>query len=334
MRVTVIGMGAVGGRVVEALAGAPDVESVTVVHRDPSRVAARVAGWRDRVQVRRGSPGARLEVATDVTVIAEPAAVRRAALSALDAGSHVVCPVDDPIDVRHLLELDDRARNIGRVVAVGTAMAPGLSCVLAARLARSFEAVEEIHVASLGTGGPACARRHHAALAGIAVDWLDGTWRRRAGGSGRELVWFPEPVGGADCYRAALADPLLLAPAFPACRRITARLEATRRDRLTSWLPMLRPPHPEGLVGAVRVEVRGWIDGRPETRIVGAATAPAVVSAVVTSAATRWAAAGRLGGGAGGAGGLAVLVGAESGAFLREVVGAGITVSAFEGGAG
>ena len=336
-----IGMGAVGGRVVEALAGDRDVECVTVLHRNPSRVAPRLAGWRDRVQVRRGSPGDRLDVVADVTVIAEPAAVRRAALGALDAGSHVVCPVDDPIDVRHLLELDEKARNAGRVVAVGTAMAPGLSCLLVARLARSFESVEEIHVASLGTGGPACARRHHAALAGIAVDWLDGTWRRRAGGSGRELVWFPEPVGGADCYRAALADPLLLAPAFPGARRITARLQATRRDRLTSWLPMLRPPHPEGLVGAVRVEMRGWIDGRPETRIVGAASAPAVVAAAVTTVAVRWAAAGRLGGiaavdaggaAAGGAAGLAVLAGREPGAFLREVTGVGITVSAFEGG--
>lgn len=329
MRVTVIGIGAVGGRVVEYLCAAPEVEAVTVVHREPGRVASRVSGWADRVRLRRGTPGERLDVAADVTVIAEPAAVRRSALSALEAGSHVVCPVDDPIDVRHLLELDGRARAVGRTVAVGTAMAPGLSCLMAARLARDFESVDEIHVASLGTGGPVCARRHHAALAGIAVDWVDGTWRRRAGGSGRELVWFPEPVGGADCYRAALADPLLLAPVFPACRRITARLEATRRDRLTSWLPMLRPPHPEGLVGAVRVEVRGWNAGRPETRILGASAAPAVIAATVTTTTALWAGTGRLS--RSGSAGLAGLVG-QPGEFLHQVAAAGIPISAFEGG--
>lgn len=322
-------MGAVGRRVVDLLSAEPEVEEVTVLHREPGRVTPRVVEWRDRVQLRRGSPGERLEVPTDVTVITSPAAVRRGALAALDAGSHVVCPVDDPVDVRQLLELDGRARAVGRSVVVGTAMAPGLSCVLARGLAPSFGSVDEIHVASFGTGGPVCARRHHAALAGIGVDWVEGTWRRRAGGSGRELVWFPEPVGGADCYRAALADPLLLAPAFPNSRRITARLAATRRDRLTSWLPMMRPPHPEGLVGAVRVEMRGWADGRPETRIIGASGPPAVVAASVTAIATRWAGSGRIA--RPGSGGLAELA-ADSGAFLREVAGAGISISVFEGG--
>ena len=89
-------------------------------------------------------------------------------------------------------------------------MAPGLSCVLAAHLRNHLDRVDEVHVASVGTGGPACARRHHAALTAAAVDWEEGEWRRRRGGSGRELVWFPEPVGGADCYRAGLADPLLV----------------------------------------------------------------------------------------------------------------------------
>jgi hypothetical protein len=142
-------------------------------------------------------------------------------------------------------------------------------------------------------------------------------------------VWFPEPVGGADCYRAALADPLLLAPVFPGCRRITARLEATRRDRITSWLPMLRPPHPEGLIGAVRVEVRGWNGGCPETRILGAAIPPAVVAATVTTIATRWAGAGRLA--RAGSAGLAELV-ADPGDFLKEVAATGVVISAFEGG--
>jgi hypothetical protein len=327
MRVTVLGFGAIGARVAEWMAADADVERVTVIHRDPDRVRPSLSKWGDRVQVRKGAPGDPIKGA-DVTVIAAPAAARRAAMGAIDAGSHVICPVDDPIDVRHLLELDGRARAAQRTLAAGTAMAPGLSCVVARHLAGTLDSVDEVHVASFGTGGPACARRHHAALAGIAVDYADGTLRRRAGGSGRELVWFPEPVGGADCYRAALPDPILLAPAFQGARRITARLAATRRDRLTSWLPMLRQPHPEGLMGSVRVELRGWVDGLPESRIVGAASPPGLIAAAVTTTAARWAAQGRLA--RSGAAGLAELVD-QTGEFLRDVARLGVALSAFEG---
>lgn len=326
MRAAVIGMGAVGRRVAQALATDPAFTSVVVLHREPKRVAAQVESLNGPLELRQGAPGDPIDA--DVTIVTAPSGVRRAVATALDQGSHAVCAVDDPADIGSLFDLDHLARSRQRTVAVGTTMAPGLSCVLAARLRSDFDRVEEIHVASLGTGGPACARRHHAALTGTAVDWVDGEWRRRPGGSGRELVWFPEPVGGADCYRAALSDPLLLVPAFPGCRRITSRLEATRRDRVTSWLPMMRSPHPEGLVGALRVEMRGWVGERAETRILGASTAPAVVAASVTTTTVRWIAAGRLAGA--GVGGLASLV-AEPGAFLKEVSMAGVVVSAFQG---
>lgn len=321
------GLGAVGTRVAQILAAADGVESLTVVVRDPRRAEARLGELGERVELRRGSPDD-LPPA-EVTVVAAAQGVRRAAQAALAGGSHVVCVPDDPSEVRSLLALDASARAGDRTLVVGAAMAPGLSCVLAAHLRRGFDRIDEVHVASAGTGGPACARRHHTALAAIAVDWEDGEWRRRPGGSGRELVWFPEPVGGADCYRAGLADPLLLAPAFPGCRRVTSRMEATRRDRLTAWLPMLRPPHPEGLDGAVRVEVRGWLDGRAETRILGVAVAPAVAAGAVAARAALWAGAGRLS--RSGAAGLAELVGAP-GAFLRELGPAGVSVTRFEGG--
>jgi hypothetical protein len=265
----------------------------------------------------------------EVTVVTVPSGERRVVASALGAGSQVVCATDDPNEVKSILALDGQARHRGLTVAVGTVMAPGLSCVLAAHLRGQFDTVEEIHVASFGTGGPACARRHHAALSGVAFDWEDGEWRRRSGGSGRELVWFPDPVGGADCYRASLADPLLLVPAFPDVRRVTARLEATRRDRVTSWLPMMRQPHPEGLEGAVRVELRGWLAGRAETKIVGAAVIPAVAAAAVSAVTARWAVTGRLA--RPGCAGLAGLVEAPV-AFLRDLAAVGVTVAAFQGG--
>ena len=161
----------------------------------------------------------------------------------------------------------------------------------------------ELHVARSGTGGPACARQHHRALTGQALDWRDGGWQRRPAGSGRELCWFPDPIGAEDCYRAELPDALLLVPALPGVERVTARLAATRRDRLSAHLPMLRKPHPEGLVGAVRVEVRGRQAGRSEVLVLGALDRPAVAAGATAALAARWAGAGRLPAGLGRAGG-------------------------------
>ncbi|HET6917481.1 MAG TPA: hypothetical protein VFH56_15435 [Acidimicrobiales bacterium] len=326
MHVALVGAGAVGRRVAQNLAAEPEVESLTIVHRDPEPLRGLLLELGEKATFRRG--GVEDVPAADVTVVAVPSGSARVAEVALAHGSHVVSCADDPAEVRQLLGCDRLARTLERSVAVGAAMAPGVGCVLAAHLRSSFERVDEVHVASVGTGGPACARRHHAALTAPAFDWEDGEWRRRPGGSGRELVWFPEPVGGADCYRAGLADPLLLVPAFPGVRRVTARLEATRRDRLTSWLPMMRRPHPEGLVGAVRVEMRGWVSGEAHTSILGVAAAPAVAASAACTLAGLWAGRGLLA--RSGAGGLAEMI-AKPGLFLKDLAPWGVRVSSFEG---
>ena len=347
MRIAVAGAGAVGSRIVEFLVGSDDVESVVVI-RGPS--GSRPRGSSFPFDGARSSPrlaaapkvqyadvGEAAELGVEVTVVTAPELLEYFVHLSLAESSHVVTPVDEPDLLRRTMAMDDRARQNGCAVALGAAMAPGLSCVLARYLCGDggssylggFDVVEELHVASAGTGGPTCARRHHTALAAISVDWQEGSWRRRPGGSGRELVWFPGPVGGADCYRAHLADPMLLAPAFPSARRITARIEATRRDRLTSPLPMLRKPHPEGLTGAVRVEMRGFVGAEAVTRIVGSAGRPAVIAAAVSAVAARWAAQGRLA--RTGVAGLAEMVDDPAG-FARELGDYGVTISGFVGG--
>ena len=188
----------------------------------------------------------------------------------VEAGRPVVSTSDSIDDVQALLALDADATRHQVAVVAGAAFSPGYSCVLARHAAISFTTVTEVHVARSGTGGPACARQHHGALTGQALDWRDGDWQRRPAGSGRELCWFPDPIGAQDCYRAELPDALLLEPTFPGVDRVTARLSATRRDRLSAHLPMFRKPHPEGLVGATRVEVRGERDGATDALVLGA----------------------------------------------------------------
>lgn len=189
----------------------------------------------------------------------------------LAAGCDVVSTGDDREDVVDLLGLDRLALAAGARLVVGAALSPGLTGLLTGHLVSALAVSDEIHVAMHGTGGPACARQHHQALGGRARTWHDGEWVVRPGSSGRELCWFPEPIGPADCYSADLVDPVLLHRAFPDAIRISARVSATRRDRLTSRLPMLTPPRAEGDRGAVRVEVRGAsADGARQTLVVGA----------------------------------------------------------------
>jgi len=267
----------------------------------------------------------------DALLLAGPlrkAAAIQTVAAALRGGVAVVSASDRVSDVQAMLGLDAEARSGGVALVVGAAMAPGLTDVLARLAARDFDAVEEIHVAKMGTGGPSCAREHHHAFREEAIDWRDGQWAGRAGGSGRELVWFPDPVGGRDCYRAGLCDALLLVPAFAGVHRVTARVAATRRDRMTAAWPMLRPPHPEGEVGAVRVEVRGRRGEGREVVVLGGIDRPAVAAGAVAAVSVLWA----IGGGfrGPGAGGLAALL-PEPGPFLAELARRGVKAAVFEG---
>ena len=222
-------------------------------------------------------------ITTPVVVLATSNAQSSLAKILLELGHHVVCTGDDVEDIRELLQLDEIARQEKRVLIVGAAACPGLSGLLVAELAPRVDTIDEIHVAFHGTGGPGCARQHHRALAGDAVGWHDGEWIDRPGGSGRELLWFPEPLGGKDCYRAELSEPLLLHRSFPEVSRISARMSATRRDRLTARLPMMSPPHAEGGVGGVRVEIRGSLNGERRTEVAGVAERTGIIAGAVAA---------------------------------------------------
>lgn len=324
MRVLVSGVGAVGARAARHLVADAAVEAVLIDEPDRKRQAAVVRSLGERAEaVDDADP-----TLADLVLLASPpprhvAAARRA----VAAGRHVVSVADSVAAVEDLLDLHAEARERKVTVAVGAGFGPGLSCVLARHAAGEFDAVDEIHVAHQGTGGPACARQHHSALRGVGFDWRDHTWRRRPPGSGRELCFFPDPIGGADCYRAALPDALLLVPAFPGVARVTARLAATRRDRLTAGLPMLRPPHAEGRIGGLRVEVRGRRGSTRDTLVLGAVDRPAVAAGTVAAVTARWVGSGQASGP--GAAGLATLV--EPLPFLHELGRAGVRAAVFEG---
>lgn len=326
-----LGAGAVGARAVRQLASTQAVTEVVVADIDATRADLTVRSIADPTPGRvRTASVADWADGADVGVLTLPSedgAHRSLAERLLEAGSHVVSTADDSGEVRALLDLDAEARERRRTVAVGAGFAPGLTDVLAAHAAALFDEVDELHVAKVGTAGPACARQHHQALTGEAMDWRDGAWQRRRGGSGRELCWFPDPVGGRDCYRAALPDAFLLHCAFPDAERITARMGATRRDRMTAGLPMLRKPHPEGTVGAVRVELRGRRGGTRDVVIFGVMDRPGAAAGCVAAVTAAWCGEGRVE--RSGAAGLAELVSPVP--FLAELARRGVKAATFDG---
>jgi len=207
----------------------------------------------------------------DLVVLCQPAPHVGLAERLLGHRRPVVSLGDDLDDLRALLALHPLAQQQDTVVVVGAGVAPGLSGLLARSLADQLHRLDELHIAGHGTAGPACARQHHDALGDTSLGWHDDEWIEPPGGSGRDLVWFPEPIGAHDCYRAALGDPLLLHRAFPEAGRIVARVSATRRDRMTARLPMLTPPHATGSLGAVRVEARGAGPGGERLTVIAGA---------------------------------------------------------------
>lgn len=324
-RILLVGAGAVGARAARQLVESDDVDQVVISDPDAKRRKAVVrstgdkavdGGWGEPVRRKvhavllAGPNGSHLEAARDHLARRRP----------------VVSCADGLEDVQRLLDLGPEAVERGVPVLAGAGFSPGYTCLLARHAASRLDSVHEIHVARSGTGGPSCARAHHRALRGTALDWRDGAWQRRSAGSGRELCWFPDPIGAEDCYRAELPDALLLVPAFAGVERVTARLSATRRDRITAHLPMLRKPHPEGLVGAARVEVRGRRGGVEEVTVLGALDRPAVASGAVAALMVRWAAQGRI---APGATGLASLE--DPLEALQELTRIGIKAAAFDG---
>ncbi len=274
----VSGCGVTGSRVVAHLVGAG--LRLAVFDSQPA-VARRVAQSHGVVTV----PESADLAATDVVVLCQPAPHEPTAAELLRSGVTVVSIADDVTDVERLLSLHELAVRHSATLVVGAAMSPGFSGLLARSLASQIPVLEELHVAVHGTGGPACARQHHTALGDSSQSWHDNEWLERLGGSGRELCWFPEPIGARDCYRAALPDPMLLHLAFPQVSRVSARVSATRRDRLTARLPMLTPPHREGDLGAVRVEARGCDNsGARLTAIMGASGFAADIAAATAAA--------------------------------------------------
>jgi hypothetical protein len=331
--VWLVGVGAVGGRAARQLVETPDLDRLLVTDADAGRAEFVADLMGERAGAVAWTPGAPIPDGVDVVAVALPSGPAHEALArqAIERRiPFVTC--SDALDVADaLLALDGDARAAGVSVVAGAGFAPGLSDVLVALAASLVDEVEEVHVARRGVAGPACAAQRHRAGQGHLEEWHDGGWRRVRAGSGRELVWFPDPVAGEDCYRIRSAQVPLLRSSFPGAERITMRAAARRRDRLAARLPMMIRPEPEGGWGALRVEVRGRRARAKEIKVYGAidrmATATGAVlalTAIVLAGLDEALAVARPG-----AGSVAAVV--QPRGFLAELARRGVRAAVFDG---
>ena len=276
----VLGLGAVGSQLIQRFNGSENKNPIYLYDVNLSKTVSLIDELEENFFISQNSRIEENEIST--LIITSPAGQHlEVAQRAIKKGISIISTSDRISDIAGLLKLKPLADENNVSIVVGAGFSPGLTCVLTHFAAKEFDYVDEIHIAKDGTGGSACAKQHHRAIKRPSLDWWDGKWVRRPGGSGRELVWFPEPIAGSDCYRAALPEALLLQPLFPNSSRITSRLSATRQDRFTAWLPMLTPPHNDGGIGAVRVEVRGRLENERTTRVLGAVSPPSTATAIV-----------------------------------------------------
>ena len=288
----IFGAGVVGSRVAESLS----VDSATSISVfDTSQVVAqRLARRLSETNLLIQAVSRNELDQAKVVVLAGPSPHALIARELLEKKISVVSTSDDIADCLNLLTLSELATKNKVMLIIGAASSPGMSGLLVHNISKAFDSIDEVHVALHGTGGPACARQHHRALSGQSIGWHDGEWLRRPAGSGRELCWFPEPVGAYDCYRGELPDPLLIKRAFPELCRVTARVSATRRDRVFARMPMLIPPQAEGGMGGLRVEVRGTKKGERVVDVVGVAERAGQVAGVVSGCVARSISAGEI----------------------------------------
>jgi hypothetical protein len=323
--VAVIGAGAVGARVARALLADDVVTRISIDEPDRERRAKVLESFTDE-RVDDGTGSRLRDLHPDVVVLAQPSGDHVArAEEALQLGAHVISTTDDVGEVRALLAMDQVARRAQRSLVVGAAFSPGLSCLLAVHAAVELRHVDEVHVARVGVGGAACLRQQQRALHALSVDWRDGEWVERPGGAGRELCYFPDPIGGVDCFRAARPEAMLLVPLFPTANRVTARLGTAEPNPLRARLARKGPL--EGPPGAIRVEVRGSDDDGYRSVVLGCMDRASVAASAICRVATVAALGGEVK--RHGAGGAAEMLDALP--ALQRLAEAGVRCARFEG---
>jgi Semialdehyde dehydrogenase, NAD binding domain len=323
------GLGAVGIRAARQLVDTPGIDTVLLASRRSARAGEIAEALGERAQVVEIGSDDAVPAGVDVVAAALPAdAAVSLARRAIDTGVPFTSTIDDAGAIADLLDVDERARRGGALVAPSCGLAPGFADVLARHAAEALDVVDEVHIARAGVAGRACLASLRWARREPAMEWRDRDWHEERHGTA-ELVWFPDPIGARECAPVA-AGIALLVRSLPSVVRATMRFGEPPPRRL-AW------PGRRGLDedwGSTRVEVWGWRGKVRESMVYGVIDRTAVAAGTVLAVATARLAGVAPGldardGPAAGVHGLAALV--EPVPFLAELARRGVKAAVFEG---
>jgi hypothetical protein len=230
----------------------------------------------------------------DVVVLCTPDQTQvDLAAAAMASGAHVVATADSLQTRGQFSELDDLARQHGLSVVVGAAMSPALSTVLALHAATLFDPVLAVSVGLAGFWGKECRERRRLVRTD-AIDIRAGEEIRYPKGSGREVLFFPDPLGGLECERDDFLDAVEIFGALT--RRENATSKGTPENMVDVSVRVVTTPvvrghgHGRGVPaesGGLRVEVSGRTARTLSSVVYGLVGDPVDLSAIVSAVAAR-----------------------------------------------
>lgn len=224
-----------GSHTVRYLARSREVEVLTIAGRNlakAQRLAEEVGPPARAVSVDATDQPALIELLRQHDVVANALGpfylfevpVARAAIA---AGTHYVSICDDYDAAEAVLGLDEEARNRGVTIVTGAGWTPGLTNLLALKGMQQLEETDEVHIAwaaaFAGVEGFASIPHTIHAFTGSVPTYEDGTRKLVRAGSGKQVVYFPDPLGPVTVYHCGHPEPVTLPHFVPGLKTVTLR---------------------------------------------------------------------------------------------------------------
>lgn len=236
MRVLVLGgTGDMGRRAAVDLAGAPDVEELTIASRSVEKgeaLAKRLGPKAKAVYVDAANHAQLVEVMRAHDVVAGAVGPYYLfevplARAAIEAGVPYVSICDDYDGAQGVLQLDAEAKKRGVTILTGAGWTPGMTNVLVRRGVARLDQAEEAHIAWAASAsdsqGIAVLFHMLHILTGRIPSFQNGRTVDLPAGSGTVSIDFGEPMGRVKVYHVGHPEPVTIPHFMPQLKVVTLR---------------------------------------------------------------------------------------------------------------